>query len=174
VRKSLAECKTQDFSSCSFVVLFSLDFGQLSSEGGWHPREIPCSTGTTVCRPRDALVSLEAAACSFGITQVLYSSLPIPISFLCSQILRSSGLCPAPAHPVPLTSFPGATAASQHLCQEQPKALSTGIYPPKFRVSLLPRAAVWPIPIPDSPTTQQDTSCWCRCSRRRLDTPCDG
>lgn len=100
-----------------------------------------------------------------------HSSVHIPVSLLFSQILCSSGACPAPSHAVPFTSLPGATTASHHLCQEEPRALNTGIYPPKFGCFLLPQAALWPIPSPDSPTAQQDTSCWCCCSWGKLNTP---
>lgn len=85
---------------------------------------------------------------------------------LCTSLFLSFALrsCAQP-HPKPFTSLPDAAADGHHLHQEEPQVLSTSIWPLNLELSVLPRAAVWPIP--DSPMTQQNTSRGCHCSRRR-------
>lgn len=88
---------------------------------------------------------------------------------LCTSLFLSFALRPcAHPHPKPFTSLSNAAPDGHHHCQEEPKVLSTSIWALKLELCALPHAAVWPIP--DSPMTQQNTSCGCHCSRRRSNT----
>lgn len=79
---------------------------------------------------------------------------------LCTSLFLSFLLksCVHP-HPKPFTSLPKAAADGHHLCQEEPKVLSTSFGHSSWS------SLYWPIP--DSLMTQQNTSCGCHSSRRR-------
>lgn len=91
----------------------------------------------------------------------VHLSLHISISLLCSQIL-----CPSPSQ-----AF---CQPSQCCCRWSPSlsgrvwSAQHQLWPLKLELSELPHAVVWPVP--DSPMTQQNTSCGCHYSRRRSNT----
>lgn len=64
---------------------------------------------------------------------------------LCTSLFLSLALrsCALP-HPQPFTSPPNAAADGHHLCQEEPKVLSTSIWPLRLELCALLHDVVWP------------------------------